>query len=74
MMNPMQWRSNHPRCAFCKYLKYDTTATRLGLNCSNYYKCLIKKKIINFPEMPRPWCQCFNAKYIDFDKEINTNI
>ena len=66
---PITWRLNHPRCAFCKYLRFDATPTRLGLSCPDYYKCILKQKIINYPAMPRPWCKCFDVKPINFDKE-----
>ena len=68
MIDPMTWRRRHPRCEFCKYLKYDNGPSRLGLSCSDFWRCLVKRKIINFISMPRPFCPCYQAKEVDFEK------
>lgn len=43
-MTPNQYRQHHPRCKYCKYKKL--IQPPLGI-CSDYYKCLVKDKIIS---------------------------
>lgn len=69
MANPMVWREHHPRCEFCEYYKLAIPAGAHGLAMPDFFECIVKKKTINFSKMPRPWCQCFKAKYIDFYKK-----
>ena len=68
-LNPQEWRESHPRCEFCKYLRHDYTATKLNLSrCDDYQECIIKKKVIKIPKLPRFWCRCYEAKL--FIKEL----
>ena len=73
MVKPLEWRERHPRCIFCEYLRFDTTASRLNIPCADYYECTVKKKIIKYPRLSRPWCPCFKVKYVAFNKEDINN-
>lgn len=63
-MPPLRWRRKHPRCKFCHWLKYDSTASRVGLSGCDYYFCQVKDKIIHNLDMPRSYCKCFKVKHI----------
>ena len=69
-LNPQEWREKHAKCEFCKYLRYDCTATRLNIpGCNDYQECIVKKKIIKFPELSRFWCRCYEAKLFTKESE-----
>lgn len=40
---------------------------------ADFYKCLVKNKIINFTDMPRPWCRCYKVKLDPVIKEDSPN-
>lgn len=71
-LTPLTWRLHHPKCVFCRWLKYDNTE-RLGLGCSGYFKCQIKEKIIRYINLPRHYCQCYEVKHIKEFEEKNVN-
>lgn len=66
-LSPHDWREKHPRCSFCQWLKFETV--KVDLPMADYYKCIVKNKIINCIDMPRPWCRCYTTKITDFMKE-----
>lgn len=68
-MNPLEWRDKHPRCCFCRWLKFEVIKVDLPID---YYKCIVKDKIINCTNLPRPWCRCYQTKYEEFMKESNS--
>lgn len=71
-LNPHDWREKHPRCSFCQWLKFETV--KVDLPMADYHKCIVKNKIINCTDMPRPWCKCFKVKLEkEFRKELITN-
>jgi hypothetical protein len=65
-MTPYKWREKHPRCEFCHWLKLEVVKVD---SMADFYKCLVKDKIINFPDMPRPWCRCYKVKLDPVIKE-----
>lgn len=67
MMSPQRWRDTHPRCSFCKWLKFEVIKADLPM--ADFYKCIVKNKIINCTDLPRPWCRCYQTKYEEFMKE-----
>lgn len=67
MMSPQRWRDTHPRCSFCKWLKFEVV--KVNLPMADYYKCIVKDKIITCTSLPRPWCRCYQTKYEEFMKE-----
>ena len=67
MMSPQRWRDTHPRCSFCKWLKFEVI--KVDLPMADYYKCIVKNKVINCTDLPRPWCCCYQTKYEEFMKE-----
>ena len=66
MINPMVWRERHPRCEFCEYYKLAIPARVPGPAMRDFFECIVKRKTIKYSKMPRPWCQCFRAKYVNF--------
>ena len=44
MTTPYVYRLNHPRCKYCKYKKLIQPPHCI---CPDYYKCLVKDKIIS---------------------------
>lgn len=67
MMSLQRWRDTHPRCSFCKWLKFEVI--KVDLPMADYYKCIVKNKVINCTDLPRPWCRCYQTKYEEFMKE-----
>lgn len=69
---PHEWREEHPRCSFCKYCQC-INSSFLGISSPDYYKCIVKDKIIKFPNLFRPSCACFNLKSVKAfeEKEID---
>ena len=65
-MTPDQYRQHHPRCRYCRYKKL--IQPPLGV-CSDYYKCLVKDKIIS--EVFWNWrgmlCLCYKPEELDFE-------
>ena len=59
-LTPEQWREKHARCAFCKYIKFNNVPA--GIYCADYYSCTVKSKIIGNPDLPRPFCRCYEVK------------
>ena len=66
-MTPYKWREKHPRCEFCHWLHFEVI--KVDLPMADFYKCLVKNKIINFTDMPRPWCRCYKVKLDPVIKE-----
>ena len=71
MKSPREWRNKHPRCSFCKWLKLEVI--KINLSIPDYYKCIVKNKIINCTDLPRPWCSCYETKIEAFMKESDFN-
>lgn len=65
-LSPHDWREKHPRCSFCQWLKLEMVKVNV---VPDYYTCIVKDKIINFTNIPRPWCRCYTTKITDFIKE-----
>ena len=58
----LAYRRKHPKCKYCKYLKYHS---RFNLGVY-YYKCEAKNKVIRdiSPDMtcfPRWFCSCYEV-------------
>ena len=53
----LKYRSSHPKCIYCKYLKLVVPS----IDVDPYYKCLAKDKIINFPDIIRI-CSCYDIE------------
>ena len=66
MIDPMTWRQRHPRCEFCKYYKLAVPA---GLAMADFFECIVKKKTITFSKLPRPFCPCYDAKVVNFERK-----
>ena len=62
-MEPSTWRLNHPKCKFCQYLKFVSPPTHL--QDADYYKCVVKDKIIKCIGLPRPFCVCYKVNWED---------
>ena len=73
MIDPMTWRRRHPRCEFCYYYKLATPAGIHGLALPDIFECVVKRKIIHFPKMPRIFCPCYDAKHVNFERKENSN-
>lgn len=71
MMSPQRWRDTHPRCSFCKWLKFEVI--KVDLPMADYYKCIVKNKVINCTDLPRPWCRCYKTKLDPIIKEDFSN-
>ena len=65
---PIEWRQQHPRCAFCHWLKYDKIPDILGLGFNGWYECSVKEKTIHHISLPRPFCKCYKTREV---KELN---
>lgn len=70
-ISPQRWRDTHPRCSFCKWLKFEVV--KVNLPMADYYKCIVKNKVINCTNLPRPWCSCYETKIEPFMKESDFN-
>lgn len=47
-LNIQEYRTNHPKCKWCKYWKYNSPSTKIpGLSCPDYVTCELKDKIIH---------------------------
>ena len=53
----LKYRSSHPKCIYCKYLKIVVPS----IDVDPYYKCLAKDKIIHFPDIIRI-CSCYDIE------------
>lgn len=53
------YRKNHPKCKYCKHLK---TYPR-GFEGYIFHECLAKDKFIDFPNLPRWFCSCYEIDY-----------
>ena len=57
------YRRKHKKCKWCIYNKF---IKPIGDCAPEYYKCIVKDKIVN-EETPRPFCSVFSLKR---DKDI----
>lgn len=53
----LKYRSSHPKCIYCKYLKLVVPS----IDVDPYYKCLAKDKFIHFPDIIRI-CSCYDIE------------
>lgn len=55
----IEYREKHPKCFFCKHFME-----------SEFYdgviqECTAKRKWIDFPDMPRPFCKLYKVKGVE---------
>ena len=55
-----KYRQTHPKCKYCKYLKYVIPHVNIGI--CGYYECKAKDIQINYISIPRLLCQCYVVK------------
>lgn len=65
-MTPQEYRLKHRRCRWCKYIKIVQPPHCI---CPDYYKCLVKDKIISelFWNWRGAFCKCYKPEELDFE-------
>lgn len=58
------YRKKHPKCKYCKHLK---TYIR-GFEGYIFHECLAKDRFIDFPDLPRWFCSCYEIDYTKKDE------
>ena len=66
MVSPKTYRITHHRCRWCKYIRYVQPPHCI---CGDYYKCLVKDKLISelFWQNRGMFCRVYSPEEIDFD-------
>lgn len=64
-----EYRLEHQKCKWCKYYKYRSPSLEIpGLSCADYEECILKDKIIRFPNVSN---LCL---YYELNEEENNEI
>ena len=58
-----EYRQTHPKCRYCKHLKYIADPMMpYNTQCYDYYECKAKDVEIKHISIPRYFCSCYIVK------------